>query len=187
MRLGLAAALLSLLALGACASPKPPPPPPPPAAPTPPPEPPVVPTVVPAPEPPPAPPVPPPTAFLTGTVTYRQRIALTPQAEVHVELRDVSVQDVARTLQLAYGGQRFGYFLRNDRQYEVIGQVERGDRNEPADLASLFVRGRSGDMISLDNLVQVDETVGPAIRTSLPLMVPPPRHRASRRSRRRGE
>lgn len=90
-----------------------------------------------------------------------------PEGSVRIDRRraaelGVSVQDVARTLQLAYGGQRFGYFLRNDRQYEVIGQVERGDRNEPADLASLFVRGRSGDMISLDNLVQVDETVGPA-------------------------
>ena len=95
MRLGLAAVILSVLVLGACASPKPPPPPPAPAAPTPPPAPPVVPTAVPAPEPAPAPPVPRTTAFLTGTVTYRQRIALTPQAEVHVELRDVSVQDVA--------------------------------------------------------------------------------------------
>jgi multidrug efflux pump len=74
----------------------------------------------------------------------------------------VSVQDVARTLQLAYGGQRFGYFLRDDRQYQVIGQVERGDRNEPGDLASLFVRSRGGAMISLDNLVRLDETIGPA-------------------------
>ncbi|MBI5506801.1 MAG: efflux RND transporter permease subunit [Deltaproteobacteria bacterium] len=74
----------------------------------------------------------------------------------------VSVQDIARTLQLAYGGQRFGYFLMNDRQYQVIGQVNRGDRNDPGDLAKLFVRGRDGDMISLDNLVFFDETVGPA-------------------------
>jgi multidrug efflux pump subunit AcrB len=44
----------------------------------------------------------------------------------------------------------------------VIGQVERGDRNDPGDLATLFVRGRDGAMISLDNLVQFDETVGPA-------------------------
>jgi len=90
-----------------------------------------------------------------------------PEGAVRIDRRraaelGVSVQDVARTLQLAYGGQRFGYFVRNDRQYEVIGQVEREDRNEPADLASLFVRGGSGDMISLDNLVEVDETVGPA-------------------------
>jgi multidrug efflux pump len=74
----------------------------------------------------------------------------------------VSVQDVARTLQLAYGGQRFGFFLRADRQYEVIGQVERDARNEPGDLASLFVRGREGAMISLDNVVQLEETIGPA-------------------------
>jgi multidrug efflux pump len=74
----------------------------------------------------------------------------------------VSVEDIARTLQLAYGGQRFGYFLRGDRQYDVIGQVERGDRNDPRDLASLYVRGGDGDMISLENLVALEETVGPA-------------------------
>jgi len=74
----------------------------------------------------------------------------------------VSVQDIARTMQLAYGGQRFGYFLMNDRQYQVIGQVNRGDRNDPGDLSKLYVRGRSGDMISLANLVAFDETVGPA-------------------------
>ena len=37
----------------------------------------------------------------------------------------------ARTLQLAFGGQRFGYFLKDGKQYQVIGQLERGDRNEP--------------------------------------------------------
>jgi multidrug efflux pump len=74
----------------------------------------------------------------------------------------VSVLDVARTMQLAYGGQRFGYFLLNDRQYDVIGQVERDDRNDPGDLAKLFVRATSGAMVSLDNLVRFDETVGPA-------------------------
>jgi multidrug efflux pump len=90
-----------------------------------------------------------------------------PEGAVQIDRRraaelGVSVQDVSRTLQLAYGGQRFGYFVRDDRQYEVIGQVERGDRNEPADLAGLFVRGRDGAMLSLDNVVRVDETVGPA-------------------------
>jgi multidrug efflux pump len=74
----------------------------------------------------------------------------------------VSAHDIARTLQLAYGGQRSGFFLMNDRQYDVIGQVERGDRNDPRDLASLYVRGRGGEMISLDNLVGFEETVGPA-------------------------
>jgi putative lipoprotein len=52
-----------------------------------------VPTAIPLPAPAPEPPVPPPTAFLNGTVTYRQRVALTPQARVQVELRDVSASD----------------------------------------------------------------------------------------------
>jgi multidrug efflux pump len=74
----------------------------------------------------------------------------------------VSVEAIARTLGLAYGGQRLGWFLRNDRQYPVIGQVQRDDRNEPGDLASLFVRTRSGEMVSLDNVVRLEESVAPA-------------------------
>ena len=90
-----------------------------------------------------------------------------PEGSVSIDRRraaelGVSVLDVARTLQLAYGGQRFDYFLLNDRQYDVIGQVERGDRNDPGDLAKLYVRGRDGAMISLDNLVTFEETTGPA-------------------------
>ena len=88
MRSRVAAALALTLAFGACAGPKPPPPAASPAAPAPAPEP----TRVPPPaEPPPL--IPPPTAFLLGTVTYRQRVALTPQAEVQVELREVSLAD----------------------------------------------------------------------------------------------
>ena len=89
------AAVVVAAAFAACAGPKPPPPAPA-AAPTPE-APPAIPTAIPAPEPRPAP-VPPPTGFLNGTVTYTQRMALTPQAEVQVELRDVSAQDAASTL-----------------------------------------------------------------------------------------
>jgi multidrug efflux pump len=73
-----------------------------------------------------------------------------------------SIRDIARTLQLSYGGQRFGTFLRNERQYDVIGQVERGDRNDPGDLAALFVRGRDDAMISLANLVTFSESAAAA-------------------------
>ena len=90
------AAVIVAAVFAACAGQKPPPPAPP-AAPTPE-APPAIPTAVPAPAPRPAPPVPPPTGFLNGTVTYTQRMALTPQAEVQVELRDVSAQDDASTL-----------------------------------------------------------------------------------------
>jgi putative lipoprotein len=85
-----AAAVLAVLALSACAGPRTPSPPPP-APPE------TAPATPPPPERPPALPEPPsaPTAFLTGTVTYRQRMALTPQAEVQIELRDVSLPDAA--------------------------------------------------------------------------------------------
>ncbi len=48
--------------------------------------------------PPPAPLETRPVASLSGTVTYRQRVALTPEAELQVELRDVSRQDAEAPL-----------------------------------------------------------------------------------------
>ncbi|MEZ4800795.1 MAG: efflux RND transporter permease subunit [Flavobacteriales bacterium] len=73
----------------------------------------------------------------------------------------VSVMDISNTLQLALSGKRFGYFLMNGKQYQVIGQVERDYRDEPLDLASFYVRNNVGKMIQLDNLVSFSETSSP--------------------------
>lgn len=73
----------------------------------------------------------------------------------------VSVLDVAQTMQLALSGQRFGYFIMNGKQYQVIGQVTRDNRNEPVDLRTLYVRNARGEMIQLDNLVTVSEQTTP--------------------------
>jgi len=73
----------------------------------------------------------------------------------------ISTQEIGRTLQLALSGRRYGYFIFNDRQYEVIGQLERKERSAPADLSSLFLKSSSGEMISLDNLVKLNESVSP--------------------------
>ncbi|MGC3946043.1 MAG: efflux RND transporter permease subunit [Chryseolinea sp.] len=73
----------------------------------------------------------------------------------------ISTQEIGRTLQLALSGRRYGYFIYNDRQYEVIGQLDRKERSAPADLRSLFVKSASGEMVSLDNLVTLNETVSP--------------------------
>lgn len=73
----------------------------------------------------------------------------------------VSVLDISNTLQLALSGRRFGYFLKDGKQYQVIGQVEREYRDEPLDLASFYVRNRNGQMIQLDNLVSFTETSSP--------------------------
>ncbi|HLO79952.1 MAG TPA: efflux RND transporter permease subunit [Chitinophagaceae bacterium] len=77
-------------------------------------------------------------------------------------LMGISIQEVARALQLSFSGQRYGYYLQNDRQYEVIGQVERINRNDISDLRSIYVRSANGQMISLDNLVSIQEGISPA-------------------------
>jgi multidrug efflux pump len=73
----------------------------------------------------------------------------------------VSVRDVAQTLQLGLSGQRFGYFVMNGKQYYVIGQVEKHDRNDPLDLKSLYVRSNKGTLIQLDNLISMEEQSSP--------------------------
>ena len=77
------------------------------------------------------------------------------------ETLGVSVIDVAQTLQLSLSGQRFGYFLMNGKQYQVIGQFDKEDRNAPMDLASIFVRNKDEILIQLDNLVQTTEHSSP--------------------------
>ena len=76
----------------------------------------------------------------------------------------VSIQDISETLQLALSNRRFGYFTKEGKQYQVIGQVARNDRDDPADLRTLYVRNSSGQSISLDNLVTlIEESTPPTI------------------------
>ncbi len=73
----------------------------------------------------------------------------------------VSVLDVAQTLQLSLSGQRFGYFLMNGKQYQVMGQFDKKDRNAPMDLTSMFVKNDQGELIQMDNLVTTEEHSSP--------------------------
>lgn len=73
----------------------------------------------------------------------------------------VSVQAIAQTLQFAYGGVRYGYFNRIGKQYQIIGQVDRENRDAPLDLQSLYVRNARGELIQLDNVVNVSEQSSP--------------------------
>jgi len=74
----------------------------------------------------------------------------------------VSVQDVSQTLQLALSNRRLGYFTKEGKQYQVMGQVARSDRDDPTDIKTLYVRSSKGEMISLDNLVTFDEATSPS-------------------------
>jgi len=73
----------------------------------------------------------------------------------------VSVLDIAQTLQLSLSGQRFSYFNIAGKQYQVIGQFDRANRDEPVDMKSIYVRSTSGRLIQLDNLVKVQEVSNP--------------------------
>lgn len=74
----------------------------------------------------------------------------------------VSVADVSQTLQLALSNGRLGYFTMNGKQYQVIGQVNRGNRDEPQNLKNYYVRNANGAMISLDNIITVQEDISPS-------------------------
>ncbi len=89
-----------------------------------------------------------------------------PELEIEIDRErarnmGVSVQEIARTLQLSYSGQRFAYFIRGGKQYQVIGEMQLQDRNEPVNLRMLYVRGDNGQLIQLDNLVRVVEKSTP--------------------------
>ncbi len=72
-----------------------------------------------------------------------------------------SVRDIAETLQYGLSGQRMGYFYMNGKQYEIIGQVNRVQRNTPTSVKSIYIRSDRGEMIPLDNLVEFVESVTP--------------------------
>ncbi len=73
----------------------------------------------------------------------------------------VSTRTIAQTLQYALSGQRMGYFYMNGKQYQILGEINRQQRNTPLDLRSIYVRSNTGEMIQLDNLVSLKEDVAP--------------------------
>jgi len=73
----------------------------------------------------------------------------------------VPVGDVATTLQVLLGGNRTSTFTRNNKQYDVIVQLDPRARATPSDMTGLYVRGRGGELIKLEALANVKEGVGP--------------------------
>jgi len=73
----------------------------------------------------------------------------------------ISATDIAQTLAMAFSGQRFGYFIMNGKQYQVMGQVSRQNRDKPLDLKSLYVKSSSGQLIQMDNIVKAKEMSSP--------------------------
>ena len=89
-----------------------------------------------------------------------------PEARININrdkanLLGVSTRDIAQTLQYGLSGQRLGYFYLNGKQYEILAEINRQQRNKPADLKSIYLRSGQGEMIQMDNLVNINEEVAP--------------------------
>jgi multidrug efflux pump len=73
----------------------------------------------------------------------------------------INVRDVAENLQLYFSGERYGYFILNNKQYQVIGQANRLSRDKPLDLSSIYVRNNMGELVQIDNVVSLSEQSNP--------------------------
>lgn len=73
----------------------------------------------------------------------------------------VNVADIAQTMNLGLSGSRFGNFIMDGKQYQIIGQVRQSDRNEPLDVRTLYVKNRDGALVQLDNLITIQERSSP--------------------------
>lgn len=73
----------------------------------------------------------------------------------------VTIRDIAETLSLYFSQQRYGYFIMRDRQYQVIGEASRSNRDNPLDLSSIYVRNSAGNLIQLENVVKVANQSNP--------------------------
>ena len=76
-------------------------------------------------------------------------------------LMGVSTRDIAQTLQYGLSGQRMGYLYMNGKQYEIVGEINRQQRNDPTNLKAIYMRSEDGSMIQMENLVDLIESIAP--------------------------
>ncbi|MBR3938163.1 MAG: efflux RND transporter permease subunit [Bacteroidaceae bacterium] len=76
-------------------------------------------------------------------------------------LLGVSTRDIAQTLQWGLSGQRMGYLYMNGKQYDIIGEINRQQRNTTQALKSIYMRSGNGSMIQMENLVDLKEDIAP--------------------------
>ena len=76
-----------------------------------------------------------------------------------MRVRDLGLTtaDVSQALQAAFSGARSAYFIMNDRQYEVITQVAKPDRNTPTDISKIYIRNNRGESIPISSVLNIEE------------------------------
>jgi HAE1 family hydrophobic/amphiphilic exporter-1/multidrug efflux pump len=73
----------------------------------------------------------------------------------------LSTADISQALQSAFSGARSAYFIMNDRQYEVITQVPKSDRNTPTDISKIYIRNSRGESIPISSVLTIEENSNP--------------------------
>jgi HAE1 family hydrophobic/amphiphilic exporter-1/multidrug efflux pump len=73
----------------------------------------------------------------------------------------LSTADISQALQSAFSGARSAYFIMNDRQYEVITQVPKSDRNTPTDISKIYIRNNRGESIPISSVLTIEENSNP--------------------------
>jgi multidrug efflux pump len=75
----------------------------------------------------------------------------------------VSLQNVGKTLETMLGSRIVTTFMQGGEEFNVLLQARNEDRATVSDLGNIYVRSeRSGAMVPLAALVQVDESAGPS-------------------------
>ncbi|NNG16218.1 MAG: efflux RND transporter permease subunit, partial [Gemmatimonadales bacterium] len=74
----------------------------------------------------------------------------------------VSVEAIGATLETMLGGRRVSTFTRDNKLYDVVVQMRPEERATPSDMSGLYVRGREGGLINLDQVATVAEDIGPS-------------------------
>ncbi len=120
-------------------------------------------------------------SLLAGMATFQARASQIPGlANVDIDLKvnkpeltvsydrdraedlGVAVEDIGATLETMLGGRRVSTFTRDNKLYDVVVQMRPQDRATPSDMSDLYVRGRQGELINLDQVAHVEEDIGPA-------------------------
>ncbi len=95
---------------------------------------------------------------------YRSNV---PQKQIVIdydkaEKLNIDQNEITSTISTYLGASYVNDFNRFGRQYKVFVQAEAEDRLSPDDIARYYVRNRTGEIIPLNTLAQVEDITGPS-------------------------
>lgn len=90
-----------------------------------------------------------------------------PQVDVDIDRQraaemGISVADISNVLRYLYGEPAISSIERDADRYDVITDVAGRGRLTPGSLRDIYVRSDEGDLVPLENLVTLEETIGPS-------------------------